>query len=192
MPSLIFRAAYIRFVDLRYDEKSKTVYTKLNLTAGWTDKIMEEMEWPEPPERYGAADLVGELAATKIEFIPNGDLKQHGFELEAKTIDTFSVHPIKDKETGEVTEHELRFVITTTALKAAQKLGAYLATIGKGEAQLKVWYEANSELENEAANKQEALIEKPTKTDKQEGAEAATASGGPGGARQKARGEKVN
>ncbi len=189
MPQLIFRGSSIRFVDVRYNEPSKTVYTKINITASWTDKIREAMEWPDAPERYGAADLIGDLVATKLELIPNGDLKQHGFDLEAKTIDSFSVHPVKDDE-GNVNDHELRFQITTTAAKAAQKLGAYLAVIGKGEAQLKVWYEAQSELENEA-DQQGKLISEEQAADTAEGSDGPTLA--PTGTRHGARNKsKVN
>jgi len=172
MPKLIFRAAVIRFVDLRYNEQSKTTYTKINFKAGWTEPIREAMEWGQPPDGFSSANLDGELVATMMEVIPNGDLKQHAFDLEAKEISGFQLHRVKSED-GESTENELRFQIVTTALKAAQKLAAYLSVIGKGEAQLKVSYEAQSELETEAAEKQERLISE------EQAADTAAASDGP-------------
>jgi hypothetical protein len=38
MPKLIFRAALIRYVDLRYDEKAKAKYVKINFTASFGDQ----------------------------------------------------------------------------------------------------------------------------------------------------------
>lgn len=187
MPKLLFRGATIRFVDLRYNEQSKTCYTKINFTAAWTDPIREAMEWGQPPEGFASAKLDGELVATMLEMIPNGDLKQHGFDLEAKEISSFELHRVTD---GESTKQEIRFQIVTTVAKAAQKLAAYLSTIGKGEALLKVTYEVQSELEQEAENTQEQLISKEQAADTSEAADAPDS--GKKGARKKDRGEAVN
>lgn len=157
MPKLTFRGTSIRYVDVRYDERSKTTYTKIYLTAAWTEPIREAMEWGQPPEGFASAKLDGELVATMLELIPNGELKMHSFDLETKEIAGFELHRVKSED-GESTENELRFQIVTTAAKAAQKLAAYLGVIGKGEAQLKVTYEAQSVLETEAADAQERLV----------------------------------
>lgn len=190
MPKLTFRGTFIRFVDLRYDEKSKTVYTKINFTASWTEPIREAMGWGQPPEGFGNSDLYGELVATNLELIPNGDLKQHGLDLEAKGIGSFTLHRVKVDD-GEKIENELRFQVMTTAIKAGQKLAAYLATIGKGEAQLKVTYEAQSELEEEAST-QERLISEDQAHDTSEATDGPTLmpTGKRHGARPKA--DKVN
>ncbi len=183
MPKLTFRGAFIRFVDLRYDEKSKTVYTKINFTASWTEPIREAMGWGQPSEGFNDGGLEGELVATHFEVIPNGDLKQHAFDLEAKEIHSFTHALVKD---GDSATRELRFQITTTALKAAQKLAAFLAVIGKGQAQLKVTYEAQSELEEEAADAQEPLISPEQAHDTSEATDGPTLlSTGRRGARQK-------
>lgn len=185
MPKLTFRGCFIRFVDLRYDEKSKTCYTKVNFTASWTEPIREAMEWGQPPEGFASAKLDGELVATGFELIPNGDLKQHGFDLEAKEASGFELHRVQNDD-GDSVSNELRFQIITTASKAGQKLAAYLGVIGKGEAQLKVTYEAQSELEEEASQ-QERLI-----TEEQAADTALVDGDSAGGARKKSRSAKVN
>jgi len=87
VPKLIFRGASIRFVDLRYDDKSKSTYTKLNFTAQFSEPVREAMEWGEPPEGLATGNLDGEMNATHFILTPNGsELKQHEMQLDAKTI----------------------------------------------------------------------------------------------------------
>lgn len=62
MPTLILPGAFLRYADLQYDEKSKTVYTKLNFTADWTAKIREVMEWGEAPPGFASAKLERTMA----------------------------------------------------------------------------------------------------------------------------------
>lgn len=61
MPKLIFRAALIRFVDLRYDDKAKQKYVKINFTAAFSEPVREAMEWGEPPAGFASAKLDGDL-----------------------------------------------------------------------------------------------------------------------------------
>lgn len=156
MPKLIFRGAFIRFVDLRYDEKSKTTYTKINFTASFSKPVQEAMEWGEPPAGFASAKLDGNFVATNLILTPNGELKSHEIQFDAKEISGFELHRVTNED-GESTSNELRFQVVTSASGAAAKLQKYIATIGKAEAQLRVNYEAQSELEMEA-EQQERLI----------------------------------
>ena len=158
MPKLLFRGAFIRFVDLRYDEKSKTTYTKINFTASFSEPIREAMEWGEPPAGFASADLDGQMAATHLILTPNGrELKQHELQLDAKEISAFKLVRVEDE--NETTHNELRFQVATTSADAAALLSQYLSTIGKGEGQLRVNYDAQSEMDlAEDADQQERLI----------------------------------
>jgi len=157
MPTLTLRGAHIRFVDLRYEPKSKSVYTKVNFTAVYSKPVRDEMEWPELPEGMPTADLEGEYTATKLTLAPNG-LEASTIELEAKDMGGFSVHRVKAKDDPESFEEELRFQVVTPDRHAAKKLATYLEIVGHGEAQLKIKYNAQSAMENDAADKQEKLI----------------------------------
>lgn len=181
MPKLLFTAAYIRFVDLRYDEKSKTAYTKINFTAAFTEPVREAMEWGEPPAGFASATLDGEFTASHLILTPKGkELKDHELQINAKEIHSFELVRVKNKD-GESTSNELRFQIVTPDPEAPAKLAEYISKIGKGEAHLRVNYEAQSELEMEA-EKQEQLISKEQAADtaKEDGAMAAGAGGGRG------------
>lgn len=158
MPKLILRGAFIRFVDLRYDEKSKTVYTKVNFTSAFTEPVREAMEWGEPPAGFASAKLDGDFTATHLILTPNGrELKQHEIQIGAKEIGGFELHRVKDDDGGS-THNELRFQVLSTDPEAAAKLREYLGVIGKGEAQMRINYEAQSEMDLEGEESQEQLI----------------------------------
>lgn len=158
MPKLIFRGAYIRFVDLRYDEKSKTTYSKLNLTAEFSEPVREAMGWGAPPEGFDSADLAGDVNATNFILTPNGkELKQHELQLAAKELSAFKLVKVNDDQEG-ASHYELRFQLTTVAEDAEQWIGQYLRHIGKGEGQLRVNYEEQAEMEMEPAEDSERLI----------------------------------
>jgi len=170
MPKLTIRGAYIRFVDVRYDEKSKTVYTKINFTASFSDPVRDAMEWGAPPPGFASAKLDGELVAKNLVLTPNGNLKNHEFELDAKEIGNFEVVRIAN-ESGDGTTLELRFQVVSGDSAAPRKLQTYLSNVGKGEAVLKVGYEAQSELEMEAEGEQERLISEEQAADTSEAAD---------------------
>src|ERR1035437_10726781 len=99
MPKLLFRGAYVRFVDLRFDDKSKTTYTKLNFTASFSEPIREAMEWGAPPPGFSSAKLDGSMTATHLVLTPNGrELKTHELQLDAREISGFEFHRVKDGE----------------------------------------------------------------------------------------------
>lgn len=146
MPKLIFRGAFVRFVDLRYDDKSKTCYTKINFTADFSEPIREAMEWGEPPAGFASADLDGDLVASHLILTPNGkELKDQELQIDARAIGSFKLVRVSDGQEG-ATHNELRFQVATTIPDAAARLSQYLSVIGKGEAQLRVNYEQQAEL----------------------------------------------
>ena len=154
MPKLIFRGASIRFVDLRYDDKSKTTYTKLNLTAAFSEPIRNAMEWGEPPAGLSSGKLDGEMNATHFVLTPNGSqLKQHELQLDAREIGAFTFHRVKGQD---IVVDELQFQIVTAAPGAAGMIEQYISNIGKGEAQLRVNYEKQAELYDEEGEEETA------------------------------------
>lgn len=153
MPKLIFRGASIRFVDLRYDDKSKSTYTKLNFTAQFSEPVREAMEWGEPPEGLATGNLDGEMNATHFILTPNGsELKQHEMQLDAKTIGAFQFVRSDDG-------NKLRFQIVTSVDGAAALAEQYLRVIGAGEAQLRVNYEQQEELDIAPAEEVQESLE---------------------------------
>ena len=145
MPKLIFRAAYIRCVDLRYDDKSKNKYVKLNFTAAFSEPVRQAMEWGEPPAGFASAKLDGDLTASHFILTPDGlELRQHEVQMDATGISNFEVARVKVG--NDSTENELRFQLVTTVPGAAARIEAYLEAIGKGTAQLRVNYEQQEEM----------------------------------------------
>jgi hypothetical protein len=177
MPRLLFRGAFIRFVDLRYDEKSKTPYIKINFTASFSKPVREAMEWGEPPAGYGSADLDGDFSATHFVLTPNGrELKDSEIELKAKSIGDFVLFRVKGDD-GDSTHHELRFQILTSDEESGRKLQDYIKVIGKGEALLRVNYAVQSELELEAEAAAEEQPEAEPEAEPEEQPEAEPARG---------------
>jgi hypothetical protein len=142
-------------VDVRYDEKSKTAYTKINFTAAFTKPVQKAMEWGDPPPGYAGSDLDGAYAAQHFVLTPGAGLEKHEIQLTANEMAGFSLARVTDSD-GESTKWELRFQIVSADAKAASELHKYLKTIGKGEASLAVTYEAQSALEEE--EQQQRLI----------------------------------
>ena len=96
MPKLIFRGAYIRFVDLRYDDKSKQKYVKLNFTAAFSEPVREALEWGEPPVGFDSAKLDGDLTASHFVLTPDGkELRQHELQLDSTAISNFEFARVK-------------------------------------------------------------------------------------------------
>lgn len=195
MPKLIFRGAFIRFVDLRYDEKSKTTYNKINFTAAWTEPIRDAMEWGEPPAGFSQSKLDGDVVATHFILTPNGrELKQYELQLDAKEASAFEVVRVQD---GESTSYELRFQVVSAAPDAEALIGNYIRNIGKGEGQLRVNFEEQEEIPLEPDN-QERLISEEQAEDTAEDdgpvLASATVMGGTHqkGTRSKRRSEPVN
>ena len=147
MPNLLFRGTFIRFIDVRYDEKSKTVYTKINLTADFSEPVREAMGWGMPAAGFASAKLDGEIAASKFILRPNSrQLKESELQLDAREAGGFHVVRIEDKDSSS-THNELRFQLTTVDPNAPALVAEYLRVIGKGEGQLKLTYQEQGEIE---------------------------------------------
>ena len=177
MPKLIFRAALIRFVDLRYDDKSKVKYVKINFTAAFSEPVREAMEWGEPPAGFASAKLDGDLTASHFILTPDGkELRQHELQMDSSGISGFEVHRVKVSEDSH--ENELRFQIVTSAAGGAAQVEAYLEAIGKGTAQLRVNYEKQEglDLEDDKQESFESVNPQPTGAPADEAAPLAPAA----------------
>jgi hypothetical protein len=165
MPKLILRGAFIRFVDLRYDDKSKQKYVKLNFTAAFSEPVREALEWGKPPVGFDSAKLDGDLTAIHFVLTPDGkELRQHELQLDSTGISNFEFARVNVGEDN--FEQQLRFQIVTSAVGAAGRVEAYIEAIGKGTAQLRVNYEQQSEMPLE--DKQEPLISREQARDTSE------------------------
>jgi hypothetical protein len=171
MPKLIFRAALIRFVDLRYDDKSKVKYVKINFTAAFSEPVREALEWGAPPAGFASAKLDGDMNANHFVLTPDGkELRMHELQMDSTGISNFEVHRVKVGEDSH--ENELRFQVVTSVKGAAAMIEAYLEAIGKGTAQLRVNYEQQTPLEM-SDDKQERLISEDQAHDTSEATDAA-------------------
>ena len=176
MPKLIFRGAFIRFVDLRYDDKSKQKYVKLNFTAAFSDPVRETLEWGEPPVGFDSAKLDGDLTASHFVLTPDGkELRQHELQLDSTGISNFEFARVKVHEDS--FENQLRFQIVTSAVGATGQVEAYIEAIGKSTAQLRVNYEQQAEMPLE--DKQEPLISREQARDTSEETDEPTDAAAP-------------
>ena len=176
MPKLIFRGAFIRFVDLRYDDKSKQKYVKLNFTAAFSDPVREALEWGEPPAGFDSAKLDGDLTASHFILTPDGkELRQHELQLDSTGISNFEFARVKVGEDS--FENQLRFQIVTSAVGATGQVEAYIEAIGKSTAQLRVNYEQQAEMPLE--DKQEPLISREQARDTSEETDEPTDAAAP-------------
>jgi hypothetical protein len=176
MSKLIFRGAYIRFVDLRFDDRSKQKYVKLNFTAAFSDPVREALEWGEPPVGFDSAKLDGDLTASHFVLTPDGkELRQHELQLDSTVISNFEFARVKVGEDS--FEQQLRFQIVTSAVGAAGRIEAYIEAIGKSTAQLRVNYEQQAEMPLE--DKQEPLISREQARDTSEETDEPTDAAAP-------------
>lgn len=147
MAQLILRGVFVRFIDLRYSEKSHTVYTKINFTADFSDPVREELGWGEPAEGCNSAKLEGELAASSFILTPNEHpMLASEITISAKAAHKFEFFWVKVKD-SDSRSAELRFQIVTTDDNAAALLQAYLKAMGQTVGQLKIEYTENAQIE---------------------------------------------
>ena len=144
MSKLIFRGASVRYSDTRMDESG--VFSRIYMTAAFSDPVREEMGWGAPPEGFTSAKLEGRLNATHIILTPNSkELRQHELQIDVNEISDFQFARVKN-EGSESTSTEVRFVVRTAVDGAAALIEQYLRKIGKSEGQLRVNYEKQEEL----------------------------------------------
>lgn len=122
----------------------------VEFSAPWTERNRAAGKWEEIPETVsGNIGLVpNELAATHIEFTPRGGI---GFSIDCSLAHDFKCFV----PTKEGVPRELRFEISTSALKAGRELEAYGRVSGEMPGTLKI---SHSEDANAAlADGQQAL-----------------------------------
>lgn len=162
MSKLICRGCRVRYADVR--ESKAGVYTRLYLTADFSDTVREQMGWEPPGVLSGKLD--GELNATHFILTPNQkELRQHELQLDAVSVDDFQYFQVKDAE-NETTSEEMRFVIHTAVDGASALVENYMRRVGtsdKSIGQLRINYEVQEAIPLEDA---------PTAQAKLEGAEA--------------------
>lgn len=180
---MLFRGAFIRFVDLRYDADASASHSRIELTTDFSDTIAEEMGWnpmsfltdlptvaqialSDYLKEHGtlgwieaagitSSKLKGSITATGIELIPNGmEMKKYSLSLEANEVRNFSLVRLTDKE-GSTTSLELRFQVAISQKGAAARLENYLDHVGQGIAQLKIGYQKQDDLDLQANHEDE-------------------------------------
>lgn len=150
--TVLFRGAFIR--SFEFDNGTDARSVRINVTADWTDKVREAMEWTEVPKGYAKSSLIGSLAGSNMILTPSKkELRGHEFDIEIDEVSNFVVLPVLDKE-GEVRARELRFTIKSSSKGCAAKVEAYCQKMGREAAQLKVSYvvqEVFADAETQAA-----------------------------------------
>lgn len=146
MGKLIFRGAYIRYMDVRQDEDAGA-FVRLHLTADYSQPVQEAMDWEPVPESITSAKLAGRLAATHLILTPNGpELRQHELQLSCTDVCDFQLFRVQNDD-GETTRTELRFQAKSAQDGAAALVENYIRRIGKGIGQLRVSYTKQEELD---------------------------------------------
>lgn len=176
MPKLIMRGAIVRHYDGRRSDSGP--FTKIHVSADFSDPIREFMEWGDPQEGAKDSNLEGELNATHLILTPNGkELKGHELQLTAQMVEKFKFVRGKTTKEGKVKSDRLDFQIITVEAGAGAKVEQYIAVIGKGVAQLRIGYEEQTKMdlaksedatEDATEDEQERLISREQAEDTQD------------------------
>jgi hypothetical protein len=143
MNTIIFRGAFIRYFDFRKGEAGW--FARAHMTAEFTDRVAEAMQWGAPPAGCTAGKLEGSLNATHMVLTPNArELKQHELQLDCNQVGDFEFFRVTENESART---ELRFKISTPVEGAEGILGAYARRIGQSASQLRVGYAKQEELD---------------------------------------------
>lgn len=153
MPKIMFRAAHIRYVDVRHKEEAG-VFVRLHMTAEYSTHISDHFGWPsDMDESITQCKLAGEIAAVSMVLTPNDPaLMRHEIQIECRDVSDFNLIGLREKDSGEITRHELRFVVQSGQVDAEALAGAWLRTIGSGTGNLYVLYTDQMPLEDQASN----------------------------------------
>lgn len=184
--TMVFRGAYIRFGDQRFDADNGIPFYRIHFTSDFSEPVMEEMSWS-PSVGVISGKLTGEIPATKLVLVPNGtDMKKFGIELEAQEVVDFQFFRMLNGD-GDIESTELRFTAITKQKGAARKIEDYLNTVGQGVAQLKVGVDVSAQEDLPLAEKQERLIsdEQAAETKAEDGGTLASAANAAGGTHQR-------
>ena len=160
MPQILFRGTTLRYLDLRRDEGGS--FTRLHLTADYSEPVQQAMGWEPIPESVTTCKLSGKIAAVNMVLTPTDKaLQRNEIQMEASEVGDFALAPTKNDD-GDVTGHELRFVLRTNESAAWAALGQYFVAMGQGTAALKVTFAEQTTLEGE--DRQGNLVEMPDAT----------------------------
>lgn len=160
MPQITFRGTTLRYIDIRRDEGGS--FTRLHLTADYSEPVQQAMGWEPIPESVTTCKLSGKINAVNMVLTPtDAALRRSEIQMEASEVGDFTLAPTKD-DAGDVTGHELRFILRTNESAAWAALGQYFVTIGQGTAVLKVTFAEQTTLDGE--DKQGQLVEMPDAT----------------------------
>lgn len=161
MPQILFRGTTLRYIDLRRDEGGS--FTRLHLTADYSEPVQQSMGWEPIPESVTTCKLAGKIAAVNMVLTPTDKaLQRNEIQMEASEVGDFALVPTKNDE-GDVTGHELRFVLRTNESAAWAALGQYFMAIGQGTALLTVTYAEQTTLDSQPT--QGNLVEMPDASD---------------------------
>jgi hypothetical protein len=153
MPSVTFRGAEIRYLDLRQDEAG--VFSRIHMTADLSEPLMEAMGWAKVPDSISTGKLSGAMAATHMILTPNDkEFAKHEMQFNVSEIKDFTFTCEKNDE-GRVTGRSVRFVVVSADNGLPVLVENWLRQVGGVSAAAKVGYavQENIPLQQEESNK---------------------------------------
>jgi hypothetical protein len=142
MSTIIFRAAFIRYADLRTKEEAGC-FARIHFTSEMSRPVLEAMEWEPIPDCFESTKLTGELTARSLILTPNQkELRQHEIQMECSDISDFQLFRIQGED-GESTRTELRFIARVREPGAIARIENYMRLVGtstKSAGALKITY----------------------------------------------------
>jgi hypothetical protein len=160
MSKLILRGCRIRYADVR--ESKAGVFTRIYMTADFSDVAREQMGWGEPGDGFNSAKLDGELNTTHVILTPNPkELRQHELQLDVTNVDAFEFVRVTNSE-NETVSAELRFVCHSPVDGASALVENYMRRVGtsdKSIGQLRINYEVQEAIPLEDAPAAQAKLE---------------------------------
>lgn len=154
--TVIFRGAFIRHLDLRQGKEGGDVFTRIHVSAEFSDVVREKMEWEDPGDSITSAKLKGELLAQNFILTP-GDKALRQWELQIAITDAsdFQVVMLKDDD-GEPSGRQLRFIVRSPGDGVEAQVGQYIRRVGRHEGQLRISYEPQAVQEELPGTKAES------------------------------------
>jgi len=139
--TITFRGCFIRHADIRQGREGGDVFTRIHMSAEFSDTVRDKMEWEDPGDSITSAKLTGELLAQNFILTP-GDkaLKQHELQIAITDASDFQVVQLRDDE-GEPAGRQLRFIVRSPGDGVEAQVGQYIRRVGRHEGQLKISYE---------------------------------------------------
>jgi hypothetical protein len=139
--TIIFRGCFIRHADIRQGREGGDVFTRIHVSAEFSDTVRDTMDWEDPGDSITSAKLTGELLAQNFILTP-GDkaLKQHELQIAITDASDFQLVVLRDDE-GEPAGRQLRFIVRSPGDGVEALVGQYIRRVGRHEGQLKISYE---------------------------------------------------